>query len=163
LSAPLEAPIYGFSTRLGHLDHLARTEDNEYATISDHQVAAPASLDRRSVDLVTRCKLEQLHYGGSGVHPETFRILLEGLDAVSPGDARGAWLVSYGSGDVIPAAWWAAQALKPSHREHLAPGDAIALMNGHFFSTGRAVSAVLAATGAMSELISAVARHVDFP
>src|SRR5690606_18397969 len=61
------------------------------------------------------------------------------------------------------AAWWAAQALKPSHREHLAPGDAIALMNGHFFSTGRAVSAVLAATGAMSELISAVARHVDFP
>lgn len=163
LSSPGAAAVYGFSTRLGHLDHLPRAATAEYATIRDHQTATPTSLDRRSLDLVTRCKLEQLHLGGSGIHPRTFTHLLEGLDAGTHGTSRGAWLVSYGSGDVIPAAWWVAHAIDASHREQLAAGDAIALMNGHFFSTARAISTVLAAADAMAELVASLGRYIHIP
>src|SRR5690606_7189042 len=88
-------------------------------------------------------KLEQLHHGGSGIHGATYRAL---LDAAAPFTApvRGGWTTSYGSGDVIPAAWLVHDlrtTTAPGLLRH--PGDLIALINGSFVSTALGTAAVV--------------------
>lgn len=161
--APGADPVYGFSTRLGHLDHLPRQQADEYTTVENHQIGSPSPLDARIIDLVSMCKLEQLHWGGTGIHPATFARLLAASDDRHAAMRSGAWDTSYGSGDVIPAAWWVRYAIQADQRHELAAGDAIALLNGSFYSTARALATMLSAGDAVAELLAVAGRFIHIP
>ncbi len=134
---------YGFTTLLGHLDGGAMAAEEQVEVLGAHLVEpswlAPPAL--RTLLVVT--KLEQLHHGGSGIHGATYRALLD-VAAPSMAPVRGGWTTSYGSGDVIPAAWLVHDlrtTTAPGLLRH--PGDLIALINGSFVSTALGTAAVV--------------------
>lgn len=139
LTSPDQTPIYGFTTLLGQLDSHTATTGYQSRLLDAHligrQCRAPAGLLRWA----TLAKLAQLSIGGSGVSPKTYQQLLS--RAYDDPRVDGAWWDSYGSGDVVPAAWWLVAVLGESAVHTFAKGDLIALINGNFFSTGAALLA----------------------
>lgn len=128
--------MYGFNTLLGHLDAREQPVVDQAQLLAAHLVSQPEPIRAETVRLVTACKLEQLHHGGSGIHPASYRYVLDHFGHET--DTSGCW-ASYGSGDVVPAAWWT-HALDPDRNvltQHM--GDTITLINGHFFSTAIAI------------------------
>jgi histidine ammonia-lyase len=153
--------IYGFTTMLGQLDSHAADRSSQPELLDAHLVGTTRSAPVEFMSLVTRCKIEQLHHGGSGVHPATFRALLTSPD--SPSSARGGWLSSYGAGDVVPAAWWIHTALSPAAIADLEQGDLIALLNGNFYSTAYGTASVLAAIDCLAAFLRRAARLCHYP
>ena len=154
--------IYGFTTMLGQLDSHSAERSNQPELLDAHLVGTTRSAPAGFIALTTYCKIEQLHHGGSGVHPATYSALLAS-DRGSQGSATGAWLSSYGAGDVVPAAWWIHNALSPSARAELAQGDLIALLNGSFYSTSYGIAAALAAVDCLAAFLRRAARLCSYP
>ncbi len=139
LADPRHTPIYGFDTLLGQLDGIRSPGGEEL--LAAHLLGPRARLDGEALRLISACKAEQLSHGGSGIAPEVFRQVARSALTPLP-DAEGAWTASYGCGDVVPAAWWAAAVRGDGFEIDLAaPGTVITLINGHFVSTAAALIA----------------------
>ena len=131
--------VYGFSTLLGHLDHVAGGDDSQKKLIDGHLVGSQSPMSPRRFRTVSYVKLAQLSLGGSGISSETFKTI---LSRASTWDAPafGNWTESYSSGDVVQGAWWAYNIIGDTiKRGEIPAGDVIALINGDFFSTGVAL------------------------
>lgn len=127
---------YGFSTFFGHLDnHTIKPADSQ-VLFDAHLVGTPRPLSEKASRAITLIKLCQLMQGGSGISPETFDRVLEGLDRTVSIDLNA----SYGSGDVVPGAWWVKSVLGPT--PDFQRGDLIALINGSFVPVGLLLNAV---------------------
>lgn len=135
---------YGYSVLPGHLDHLEVAPGRlEEWLLSSH--ALPTSgfgqYSSRQVRWIGYTKINQLAMGGTGISPLVFERLMEVVQDpdFEPSVPRCS---SYSSGDVIPAAHWALDALgflqggAGDYCESLLPGDSMALMNGSFVSVG---------------------------
>ena len=127
---------YGFSTFFGHLDnHTIQPEDSQ-VLLDAHLVGTPRPLSEKESRAITLIKLCQLMQGGSGISPETFDRVLEGLDRTVSIDLDA----SYGSGDVVPGAWWVNSTLGST--PDFQRGDLIALINGSFVPVGLLLNAL---------------------
>ena len=137
LNSPAHPVVYGFNTLLGPLDD-QKTYSSSLRELADgHLVGAVESSPRGLLSLMTQVKIMQISRGGSGLSGDSFRVLLaKGRQDFT---AEGAWRASYGSGDVVPAAWWA-RALFGDDLYRLPAGDFIALVNGNFCSTAAAIA-----------------------
>ncbi|MCV7194804.1 aromatic amino acid lyase [Mycolicibacterium brumae] len=135
LDDPSCPPIYGFTTLLGHLDSTAALLSDQRQLLDAHLVGPVVEFPSAWGLLLNRVKLTQLSRGGSGIHPETHERLIALSGAPDSLSWSGNWMTSYGSGDVVPGAWFVEGlrnrgVIDLSHR-----GDLIALINGHFVST----------------------------
>lgn len=135
-------PVYGFTTLLGHLDQHAASVADQKNLLDAHLVGTRSPLADGERRLAWGVKLEQLSHGGSGIGPEAYSALLDEFEAVRP-IVQGNWTGSYGSGDVVPAAWLTAGLPGATTKYLDTPGNLIALINGHFFSTAKSVSSAL--------------------
>ena len=153
--------VYGFTTLLGQLDSQQEEKVDQEGLLNAHLVGTERGAPAEFLALVTRCKIEQLHHGGSGIHPETYRALLPLDPAVQPSE-RGAWLSSYGAGDVVPAAWWLDRVVPSTVRANLRQGDLIALLNGSFYSTALGVAAAMSAVEVLGAFLRRAARLCSY-
>lgn len=150
-----ELSAYGFTTRLGQRDDEPSADD--LAMLSEHLVG----VEREMPDMVARLCLahlmEQVLVSPSGAPPTAAERLLEVLDSDEPLTLRGAWFSSYGSGDVVPAAWLVHGALG---RQHLtgAPGTTISLINGRHMSTAIATVSIAWTLGTIARCLGALAN-----
>lgn len=153
-----DAPgIYGFTTYLGQLDHQRAEPEDQQILLENHLVGPTTNADEKFIGLLTACKLQQLHHGGTGIHPATYRALVQ----AEARPAYGCWSGSYGAGDVVPAAWWARSVLRsaPGTSESTwRPGDFIALVNGDFVST---TWGIIAAVDFICSAAAVLARYAD--
>jgi len=148
-------PVYGFSTLLGHLDSVSSSGAADQQLLLDAHLVGPRSeASGTFLDLVSACKAEQLSHGGSGVREETY---LAVLDAFGSLPARGAWLASYSSGDVVPAAWWASARVVDRLTEFDA-GDVICLINGSFYGAAHAMGSASSALAAIVQVLARLSR-----
>lgn len=133
--------VYGFNTLLGHLDAQEASSADFGQLLDAHTVGPTSSCTRAFFTLVALCKIEQLHHGGTGIHPDTYLELVGSIDRLR-GDCQAS-TASYGSGDVVPAAWWVRDlvANRVFSGEHA--GDLICLINGSFYSTAYAIDVSL--------------------
>lgn len=130
---------YGFSTFLGHLDKFAVEEAQNLDIFHAHLVGSPQELNAREMTAITVMKLCQAAQGGSGLSPEAYQQLRE--FHAHPREGRVDLQASYGSGDVVPAAWWTNSVFQLELTAHDArsvfrSGDVIALINGSFIPQG---------------------------
>lgn len=147
---------YGFSTFFGHLDnHTIRPADSQ-VLLDAHLVGTPRPLSEKASRAITLIKVCQLMQGGSGISPETFDRVLEGLDRTVSIDLDA----SYGSGDVVPGAWWVRSVLGPT--PDFQRGDLIALINGSFVPVGLLLHGVQPLETLFSTVISSTAVARDF-
>lgn len=153
------ATVYGFTTMLGHLDHHGRSPDvvREQALLAAHLVGATEPLAPATARLVTACKLEQLAAGGSGIHSQTYASIVDAFSSQNEG-MRGCWQ-SYGSGDVVPAAWWLQSLVDAGGVSIGRSGDVIALINGHFFSTAIAIESALRFADLVGATLAVLTSH----
>lgn len=155
-------PVYGFTTLLGHLDHRAATGADQRDLLSAHLVGPTTPLSDVERRLAWAVKLEQLSNGGSGISLDAYTAALRELEGERP-PVIGNWNDSYGAGDVIPAAWLVAGLQGVTDLLVARPGNLIALINGHFFSTARALAAALRLQVELAHLVAAWApEYVDW-
>lgn len=133
--------IYGFNSLLGHMDHLTMTSGDEERLLKTHLVGPVHSMPLDWLRLLAMTKGAQASNGGSGISPEAFGAILE-MQTYDPVQSTvyGNWFASYGSGDVVPGAWFvrAIEEItkeKPLHQ----PGDLISLISGSFVSVALAI------------------------
>ncbi|MBX9244876.1 aromatic amino acid lyase [Actinotalea ferrariae] len=153
--------VYGFTTLLGPLDHRAAVERDQADLLAAHLLGPARPVAVRPLRLVSACKAEQLAHGGSGVSSRGFDAVLDAIGRPAVGTSI-AWEASYGSGDVVPAAWWAAGALGDDSAG-LDAGDLIALINGTFVSTAVGVAASLALARHLGRFLAAASALVAVP
>lgn len=147
---------YGFSTFFGHLDnHTVKPEDSQ-VLLDAHLVGTPRPLSEKASRAITLVKLCQLMQGGSGISPETFDRVVEGLDRTVSIDLDA----SYGSGDVVPGAWWVQSVLGPT--PDFQRGDLIALINGSFVPVGLLLHAVQPLESLFSTVVWSADAARDF-
>lgn len=123
---------YGFSTYLGHLDKYVLSDNTQQHVLDAHLVGSPKSISAEIVKAITAVKICQLSHAKNGISLESYRVLIERFEALS-----SAYIdldASYGSGDVVPASWWAKAVFPDDHVYYY--GDVIALINGQFVATG---------------------------
>lgn len=123
--------IYGFTTLLGHLDNQSMTTKAQQDLLQAHLVGPEECLPASYCNLLAAVKARQLLNGGTGVSPEAFSMLSK---ASWDEPVKGNWLGSYGSGDVVPGAWFVKALMRENPNIILKPGDLIALMSGNFSS-----------------------------
>jgi len=131
LLADEHTKIYGFNTLLGQRHHEEATGREQSLLLEGHLCGPPTGASAGVMGLITAFKIEQLSKGGSGISTETYRKLCECIREPRPCDI--AWAASYGSGDVVPAAWWLSGQIG-EHARRLPAGDLIASINGNFVS-----------------------------
>ncbi len=129
--------IYGFNTLLGQLDELEAPPGFQPRLLDAHLIGRKVGASSDYLNTMTLVKLFQLSHGGSGISGTTYQKLVAASFAAQ--DGFGAFWDSYGSGDVVPAAWWIVSVLGESAAYEFEAGDLIALMNGNFVSTAAAV------------------------
>ena len=149
-----DLPVYGFSTLLGHLDDV-EGRDSGGDLLRAHLLGPLTVLPGPVLRLISACNAEQLSHGGSGVSPAAYRGVCAAATTTGP-DAEGSWTSSYGSGDVVPAAWWMAALQDPAGLDPERPGEVIALINGTFVSTAAAILAGARLADAAGRLFSAL-------
>lgn len=140
-----EVDVYGFSTLLGHLDYQKSSSTAQKQLLTAHLIGPATTFSKAWGQLLTRVKIAQISAGSSGMHLETFDVLLSVAERLkkeghSQGGWKGNWLASYGSGDVVPGAWFASCLEKEHLLELSHPGDLISLINGNFVSTAAAIT-----------------------
>lgn len=155
LDANGAVPVYGFTTLLGDLDDSKSVPSDQSLLFEGHLIGERFAVPEDLVHVITACKLEQLSHGGSGISLGGFQDLL--TFPFVGGDAVGAWLASYGSGDVVPAAWWYRSAINPPHGA-IPRGNLIASINGNFVSTAYSLMATLEAMDVICDVLSLYSR-----
>lgn len=153
--------IYGFNTLLGQLDRISAGPEAQARLLDAHLIGRSTWISGGLLDEMTLVKIMQLSHGGSGISLATFDALL--ASAFSGRDGSGALWDSYGSGDVVPAAWWLVNVLGESAVHRFAPGDLIALLNGTFVSTAVAISALEDLIELGAELLARIASRSAHP
>lgn len=141
---------YGFSTFLGHFDHHSSTVEDSKLIFNAHLVGNPKELPPRLSRLITAAKLCQLSSGGSGISADSYKKILGSLDdsvAISVPEFS-----SYGSGDVVPGAWWTAGIF--GRDTEFKKGDLISLINGNFISVGFSMYAYFQLKETMENLLN---------
>lgn len=155
--------VYGFSTMLGQRDDTDASLGYQQELLDGHLLGRQTTISRSSLRAVTVAKMMQLAEGGSGVSPSTFQLVLKRWPCEEM-DTNGAWLDSYGAGDVIPASWWIRSLLGDDiSAADLPAGDIIALMNGNFFSTGCGIAVLDRMAATLARSLAALAAHVAPP
>lgn len=157
-----DEPVYGFSTMLGHLDRTGDLGLSQESLLAAHLVGPTSVLSGDVLRLTTLCKIEQVHHGGCGIHPQTFREVLASTTR-APASATGAWESSYGSGDVVPAAWWVRSLLADGSLGELRTGDTIVLINGSFVAATWTVVAGLQVADVAAQIIAAATVMCRLP
>lgn len=147
---------YGFSTFFGHLDIHEIQPGDSLNLLQAHLVGRPEPLNDRQSRAITLIKLCQLAQGGSGLSPETFEAVLRGVTTQVSIDLDA----SYGSGDVVPGAWWVRSILGDS--PDLQRGDLIALINGSFIPEGLLLAMISPLNVAFSAIQRAAAKAQVF-
>src|SRR5699024_5423250 len=150
---PAGPRVYGFNTLLGHLDGIDSGSDSQRNLLQAHLVGSRQSLPAGWGRLLVACKLSQLPVGGSGIHPQTYNWLSR-LNWPDEVHLSGAWTSSYGSGDVVPGAWFVEALVKEFGLKLEFPGDLICLINGNYVSTAVGLVAYQAAVRVLSESMS---------
>lgn len=143
---------YGFTTFFGHLDSIAGP-DNQML-LRGHIVGYPDRIPAHIVRGIMAVKLCQLANGGSGISEQTFTALLTRFED----DIEGAEIdlyASYGSGDVVPGAWFSRFVL--GDNPVIPDGDLMALINGSFVAAG----IVLGLRGEIQEVVDAAIKSVE--
>ena len=154
--------VYGFTTLLGQLDNQELGSVKQTQLLEGHLQGHQFSMPGDFIKLLSASKSEQLSHGGSGVSGRTFAALLESLTA-DPPIHDGAWLDSYGSGDVVPGAWWAQSLLADGVLDEFETGDVIALISGNFVSTSAAIIFAAQFTDLIARFLVSAAEHCDLP
>lgn len=166
--------VYGVNTLSGHRDaeggqdpakvNAALLESHDLPVGGGAGVAADP-FNEDAVLCVTAAKICQIAAGGSLVAPQTYDALIAFIEDKARTHLGALHPTSYSCGDVIPGARWAHIALARGERPlaRLAPGEAMALINGSFVQTGvalhiaeplhQAVCAVLETAGVYLHLI----------
>lgn len=132
-------PVYGFNTLFGHLDGYTATVDHQRELLDGHLIGPCHDIDEFEFRVITATKLAQLTAGGAGMSAHTFNAIVASLGK-KVGPQTGAWLSSYGSGDVVPASWWLQRVVGDKHR--FESGDVMAGINGNFVSTAQVIMAI---------------------
>lgn len=162
LAAPDAPAVYGFNTYLGQLDHLSAEPSHQQDLLENHLVGPAETASPAFLSTLTACKIEQVHRGGTGITAETYAVLLEALTM----PAEGCWKGSYGSGDVVPAAWWMKTQLWESVTgagRRWSAGDLIALINGSFVAAGWGAAALLDLIGTAAQFLARYAAVAVLP
>lgn len=149
---------YGLTSMFGHRDNVSSNLNEQIQLLNYHCIGTPTeSSDVLSRSVLTM-KLCQLSQGGSGISRQTYEQLL----SMWPRDMSHVVIdfdASYGSGDVVPAAWLARQCVSPSM---ILPGDVMCLINGSFVGAGFALSLYNDLHESLSSSVSIVHRLSRF-
>lgn len=124
---------YGFTTLFGHLDSIGATQAESLSLFEAHLVGTPEPIGEFAARGIATIKLCQLSLGGSGISTETYQHLLFAFGqnlAHTEVNLRG----SYGSGDVVPGAWFVRAIFGQS--PEFQSGDLMALINGSYIPAG---------------------------
>ncbi|WP_257159692.1 aromatic amino acid ammonia-lyase [Corynebacterium cystitidis] len=147
---------YGFSTLLGHLDsHRLSMRDVQNDMFRAHLVGEPHPVSLRQIRAITAVKLSQLAQAANGVSLEIYSALLKSFTQLERSSALAMDLAaSYGSGDVVPAAWWVHSVL--GQNPCFDRGDVIALINGNFITPGLVLADYASWRSAIDEVVDTV-------
>lgn len=160
LATRLAPTVYGFTTLLGQLDGMGLHADDQERLLRGHLVGEVGEIHAPMPALLLATKIEQLACGGSGIHPDTYGLLLQHCSTPAA-SARGAWCASYGSADVVPGAWWVHALQAQAAGLPLQQGDLIALISGNFVSTAFALASSLQLIDYLSCYLAHAAVHAD--
>lgn len=154
--------VYGHNTLLGHLDNVESVAGEQSVLLDAHILGSMTGMTGDEFRAVTASKIVQLSHGGTGISVESFRALVDFLDSYDGSTVFGCWDGSYGSGDVVPSAWWVQDILGVTIRSgDLPAGDLIALLNGSGFTVGRALFLGYRAAGLLASVQELVTRVSD--
>ena len=153
LDSDLADPVYGFTTRLGQEDAAPLSVEQQRDLLTNHLVGPAVTVPEDWRHLLACVKAEQLHHGGSGVHPAVYGAVLGALHR--DGEIRGSWLNSYSCGDVVPGAWFASDLVDADEELLTHSGDLITIINGHFVSTSISMIAAASLANAVASLLAA--------
>lgn len=124
--------VYGFTSMLGPNDHKSMTSKQQLEMLEGHLIGNPTTLSPIESRAILASKIIQLSNGGTGISLEKYSDLLEKANNIENIIIEIDLDASYGSADVVPAAWWVKSLWGIS--EEWAPGDLISLINGDFIS-----------------------------
>ena len=161
--AASSAAVYGFNTLFGPLDGHRVDSTAQGQLLQGHLVGSPVEVPGPLARLVLATKLQQLGCGGSGIHPETFAGLARAAQEPLRTPLRAAFGASYGSADVVPAAWFVTGLVERKLLQLSHPGDLMALINGNHVSTASAIAVHVAYRQRIEEsarLVAAVAESL---
>lgn len=153
--------VYGFNTLLGHLDNQVSSSTDFSQLLDAHAIGPTSESNRDFFTLVSLCKVEQLHHGGTGIHPETYLDLVGSLGRLTGGGRASS--ASYGSGDVVPAAWWVRDLIANDVLGGTQAGDLICLINGNFYSTAFAIGVTLELCSFLAEFLARYSNAAALP
>ncbi len=122
---------YGFTTRLGHRDDEAAASQN--LILHEHLVGPTQGAPESFTRLALACLLDQLLRSPSGAPPNIAITIRRELERPHLPTYCGAWLSSYGSGDVVPGAWLLHNLIRS--QPLVDPGAVISGINGNHMST----------------------------
>lgn len=143
LASPEAPAIYGFNTLFGHLDSVGMGPGDQARLLQNHLIGPVVESPESWIRLLARVKWLSISRGGTGISAEAakiiysagynreFRILKSG----------GNWSASYGSGDVVPGAWFVDSIFSREQIDSMLPGDLMSIINGHFVSTSAGIVA----------------------
>lgn len=131
--------VYGFNTFFGPLDDRGLLLGQQADLLRAHLVGRPEELSSPEWTALLAVRTHETALGSTGCSPEAFDRLLSCWSQARGVGGVADLRASYSSGDVVPAAWlvrgWFGGTTLPR------VGDAIALINGNFVSTGLALVA----------------------
>jgi len=149
--------VYGFTTMVGHLDRHGLNPTDQMSVLRHHLVGTSFPAPELFRRLLTATQLARLSLGETGVSPQAFDATISALSRTGSRPCVGAWSASYGSGDVIPAAWWIDDLLH-NELDCLRQGDFICLVNGNWVSSAWAIVALSRAVGCFAQCQSVAAQ-----
>ncbi|GAA3669537.1 hypothetical protein GCM10023081_04970 [Arthrobacter ginkgonis] len=159
--AASSAAVYGFNTLFGPLDGHRVDSTAQGQLLQGHLVGTPMEIPGPLARLVLATKVQQLGRGGSGIHPETFAGLARAAREPLRAPFRVAFGASYGSADVVPAAWFVAGLVERKVLQLSHPGDLMTLINGNHVSTASAIAVHAAYRQRLEEAARLVAAVAD--
>ncbi len=154
--------VYGVTTLSGHRDDDPEPPGPHTVNAllwQAHLLGDGPRFDTFEALCITAAKILQTGAGGSLISPETYDVILAAFE-----DPRCTFdgvprLASYSSGDVVPGMHWARAALKGRLGPvDLAPGEAMALMNGSFVHVGAALALTPRLARGVDGFLEATAR-----
>ena len=152
--------VYGFITLLGPNDDVSITSADQQELLEAHCVGIPEELDPLIASSILGVKLIQLSNGGSGISTEAYSWLLR-IASADNIVIRADLDASYGSGDVVPGAWFTSSVFPKNYVWE--PGDVIALISGNYISTALLYVVLTRFIECYASFLGAVSNHILSP